>query len=285
MKVGINSEWAPLRVALVHDASNVVDRDRDSIEEDPLVRAKHPEQGPVRREVFIQQHAKLRRLLQDAAVELISPVMQPNAYCQAYTRDPCFVVGDTLFISRMREDYRQLETAGLDEFRDEVAGAVVPDRGVIEGGDVMVLNGGTVLVGTGDITDAEGVAAIRPIVEDQGRTLVRVPHLALHLDCCLAPLPNGKCLFSQARLPEASREVLRPFFSEFLPLDSREDLRFLAANMLWLNPCEVVSTLHAPETNRLLRAMDYRVHKIAYSEVIHCWGSVRCTVGPVRRGP
>ncbi len=282
LDVKVNSEWAPLRVALVHDAGNTTDR--PTAPSDERTRAKHPEQGPVRREVFIEQHSRFRRLLHDAGVRLLSPVTQPGAYCQVYTRDPCFVIDDTLYIGRMREAYRQLETAGLAELRRRVAREVVLEQGVIEGGDVMVLPEEVVLVGTGDISDSVGVAALRGCLERRGRKVVRVPHSALHLDCCLAPLPNGQCLYSDARLPEASRDVLRPFFSRMEPLPPEEDLPFLAANIVWLGPGEVVSTSHAPQTNGLLRALGYVVHEVEYSEVIHRWGSVRCTVCPLVRG-
>lgn len=281
----ISSEWAPLQVALFHDASNMIDRSPEGNMVDPNVLAKHPEQGPVRKEVVIEQHARFRLLLQDKGVRLISPVTQPDAFCQVYTRDPSFVVGDTLYIARMSAKYRQPETAGLTELRRQVAREVVLDRGVIEGGDVMVLSDDLVLVGTGEITDAEGFAALKSHLEGSGRTVIRVRHTALHLDCCLAPLPNHKCLYSGSRLPGSSLDLLRPLFSELLPLDPIEARNHLAANMLWLNSEEVASTTDSPDTNRLLRGMGYAVHEVEYGEVIHRWGSVHCTVGPLVRGP
>jgi N-dimethylarginine dimethylaminohydrolase len=225
----------------------------------------------------------LGRVLREAGVHLLSPKTQPGAFCQVYTRDPCFVVGRTLFVSRMREPYRRLETPGLADIRARVGAEVALDDGVIEGGDVMAVREDVVLVGTGDITDGAGVAALRRHLEPRGITVVRVPHGALHLDCCLAPLPNRAGLFSVSRLPAASRERLSPYFADLIPLPPREDLGFLAANLLWLNPEEVVSTAHAPQTNAGLRQMGYAVHEVEYSEVIHLWGSVRCTVAPLLR--
>lgn len=276
LDLNVNDEWSPLRTAIFHDAENVIDWS-------PTAVVNHPEQGPVRKAVFIEQHAWFRQLLERAGVRLITPATQADALCQAFTRDPSFVIADTLFISRMHEKYRRLETPGLAEIRSQVARHVALDRGDIEGGDVMVLREDLVLVGTGDITTTEGVAALRSVLETQGVKVVRVPHHALHLDCCLAPLPNKKCLISEGRLPPAARGLLRPFFAELLPLPAEEDLRYLSANMLWLNPDEVVSTTHAPETNRVLRIMGYAVHEVQYSEVIRLWGSVRCTVSPMTR--
>src|SRR5205814_1149615 len=162
-------------------------------------------------------------LLQAASVQLIAPLTQIDAFCQAFTRDPCFVIGNTLFIGRMRETYRQLETPGLAEISGTVADKVQLDQGIIEGGDIIVLRDDLVLVGTGDITTVDGVSALRSRLEANRMKVVRVPHDGLHLDCSLAPLPNQKCLFSETRLPKTSRELLRPFFSELLPLNQHED--------------------------------------------------------------
>jgi N-dimethylarginine dimethylaminohydrolase len=284
LQINVTSEWAQLRSALVHDAGNIIDLERLDNAVDSEELARHPEHGSVRRDVFVGQHARFRRLLDDAGVRLISPATQPNAFCQVYTRDPCFVVGNTLFIGRPKEPYRQLETAGLAALRSDVTRTVVLDEGVIEGGDVMALRDDLVLVGTGDITTPPGVAALRECLQDCGVTVVQVPHTALHLDCCLAPLPNHKALYSASRLPQSSRALLQPFFSELMPLDANEDLKYLAANIVWLNPQVVVSTAHAPRTNALLRQMDYLVHEIEYTEIIHLWGSARCTVCPLSRG-
>lgn len=141
LRLSVNSEWAPLRVALFHDADNLIDRVPDE-----AMAAKHPEQGSIRKDVFKRQHFRLRQLLENAGVTLILPQTQADAFCQVFTRDPCFVIGNTFFVSRMREHYRQLETAGLNEVHSRVTRYVILKHGVLEGGDVMVLRDNIVLV-------------------------------------------------------------------------------------------------------------------------------------------
>jgi N-dimethylarginine dimethylaminohydrolase len=121
-------------------------------------------------------------------------------------------------------------------------------------------------------------------LEPAGTRVVPVPHRALHLDCCLAPLPNGEALFTSGKLPEASQEVVRPFFTGLRPLDAEEGRRHLAANLFWLDPENVVSSVATPATNELLRSLGFRTHALDFSDLVAMWGSVRCVTCPLQRG-
>ena len=57
----------------------------------------------------------------------------------------------------------------------------------------------------------------------------------------------------------------------------------LASNLFWLNPDTVLSSTSAPKTNQQLRHRGYEVLEVPYDQLIHTWGSVRCTVCPLER--
>jgi N-dimethylarginine dimethylaminohydrolase len=134
---------------VVHDGSNAVtftlEEVRKKKAERPEEYADHPEAGPSSKDRLIEQHNRFRQLLSEHGVTMLQPQTQQGAYCQVFARDPCFAVGDTLFIGRLRDKYRHAETTGLDGLRTRMAKVVdlSGDRATIEGGDIMVLEGGS----------------------------------------------------------------------------------------------------------------------------------------------
>lgn len=288
LNVRVPNEFGPLRAAIVHDGSNAIDV---TIEDQvrlvpPDELARHPEAGSSARGRLIDQHARFRKLLADRGVTLLSPDTQPDAFCQVFARDPCFAVGDTLFVAGMRDEWRHPETVGLRALRGRFAKVVDLSGGgaTIEGGDVMVLDGGgRVLVGMNRHTNAAGLRKLSDALGADGVEVVRIPHDALHLDCCVAPLPDGEALYAEDKLAR-SVATLRKCFRRLTPLDPDEAARHLAANVFWLDERRVVSGAAARKTNDLLRGRGYEVVELDFSDLVALWGSFRCVVCPVERG-
>ncbi len=287
--VRVTDEFGALRTALVHDASNArtftMEDHKRLIPPDQL--RDHPETGPSSRNRLIEQHAGFRQVLADHGVTLLSAATQADAFCQVFTRDPCFAIGDTLFVGSLRDDYRHRETAGLAQLRREVGKEIdlSGDGAWIEGGDVMVLDQGRVLVGMNRHTNEAGCGKLANHLVRSGVDVIRVPHRALHLDCCLAPLPNGEALYCESKLPEPSVKKLRECFAPapLIRLDPNEAELHLAANMFWINERKVVSNAKAVKTNGLLRKKGYEVIDLDFSHLVHLWGSFRCVVCPLER--
>lgn len=288
--VRVGDEFGALRTALVHDASNAtnltMEDHRRLIPADEL--RDHPETGPSSKERLIEQHARFRQVLADHGVTLLHPVTQADAFCQVFTRDPCFAIGDTLFVGKLRDPHRRSEIAGLIELRREVGNGnlidLAGDDATIEGGDVLVLDQGRrVLVGMNRHTNEAGYGKLATHLARSGVDVIRVPHRALHLDCCLAPLPNGGALYCESKLSEPSVKVLQGCFAPLIPLNPKEAELHLAANVFWINKRKVVSNAPAVQTNRLLRRNGYEVVELDFSDLVHLWGSFRCVVCPLER--
>src|SRR5262245_18796761 len=115
VSINVTDEFAPLKVALVHDACNAIDfgmaEFHKYVETDVL--SEHPESGPVFKQRVVEQQAQFLRLLEFHGVRLINPTPQAEAFCQVFTRDPCFAVGNTLFLGSLRDAYRHPEVGGL----------------------------------------------------------------------------------------------------------------------------------------------------------------------------
>jgi N-dimethylarginine dimethylaminohydrolase len=286
--VDVTDDFAPLRTVLVHNGTNVVSLTTadfaDHVAEEEL--REHPETGPVFWQRVVEQQSALLRLLAFHGVTLTHPETRWRAISQVFTRDPCFAIGDTLFIGTLRGAHRQAEFEGLAPITARVPNVVNlgTDGAMIEGGDVVLPAGGRlVLVGLHRHTNEAGMKNLATHLAGHGREVVAVPHTALHLDCCLAPLPNGEALYAADRLPESSRHLLAPH-PRLIELDREEAALHLAANLLWLNDRHVVSGLACRKTNELLRSKGYEVHEVDFSQLVCLWGSVRCVTCPLVRG-
>src|SRR5262249_41101951 len=98
------------------------------------------------------------------------------------------------------------------------------------------------------------------------------PHRALHLDCCLAPLPRGEALVAADHLSPEALSLLGSHLGDLVPLDRREAALHLAANLLWLDQTQAVSSSAARGTNQLLRSMGYEVHELDFTALTCMWG-------------
>lgn len=285
----VHDEFAELRSAIVHDGGNARDFTMELYRKlvPPEDLAEHPESGPSSKDVLIEQHRRFRDLLAEQGVELIYPETQEGASCQVFTRDPCFAVGETLFVGGLRDEWRRAETAGLRDIRSRF-GRVTDLSGqgaAIEGGDVIVLDAGKlVLVGTRKQTNEGGFRKLADALAGSEIEVIPVPHHALHLDCCLAPLPNHEALYAPGKLPASSLSALAKRFVRLIPLDAEEAARHLAANVFWLDERRVVSGTAAKKTNALLREKGYEVLELDFSALVAQWGGFRCVVCPLERG-
>jgi N-dimethylarginine dimethylaminohydrolase len=288
LAINVKSEFSKLRAVVAHDALNAIDFSMEDFRRyvEPAILQEHPESGPSFRQRVIEQQAQFLRLLKFNGIEVLQPAPQATAFCQVFTRDPCFAVGDTLFLGSLRDAYRHPEVAGLvDIGRTSSAVATLwGDGAVVEGGDVFVIDDGrTALVGTHRHTNEPGLRRLSAELARQNIELIAVPHRALHLDCCFAPLPNGEALIAGTKLADEGRRQLEGRF-HLIELDAVEANLYLAANLLWLDEHRVVSGSAARKTNQLLRSKGYEVHELDFSQLVCLWGSIRCVTCPLFRG-
>jgi N-dimethylarginine dimethylaminohydrolase len=286
--INVKDEFSPLRVVIAHDALNAIDISMEGHRRliEPELLKEHPETGPIFRHRVIEQQAKFLDFLNGNGVEVLAPNPQAAAFCQVFTRDPCFAVRNTLFLGSLRDPYRYPEVAGLvDIGRATPAVAALWGNGaMLEGGDVFVIDDGkTVLVGMHRHTNQAGFDHLAQHFRGPGFEVVAVPHKVLHLDCCFAPLPSGEALIASDRLSDEGRQLLERRF-RLIELDSVEASLHLAANLLWLDERRVVSGSAARRTNELLRSKGYEVHELDFSQVVCMWGSLRCVTCPLVRG-
>src|SRR5687767_2680851 len=96
----IRDEFGRLESAIVHDGANAIDVTLEKVRRlvPPDELRDHPETGPSEKSRVVVQLGRFRELLRSFGVSIVPPVTQPDAFCQVFTRDPCFVIGETLFV-------------------------------------------------------------------------------------------------------------------------------------------------------------------------------------------
>ena len=226
-----------------------------------------------------RQHRAFIDTLESIAVRVHRVPPAVGMPWQMYTRDVAFVVGSTMYFSRER---------GLPEREGEIdvtlealpAGSVVEIvAGPIEGGDVVVHDGGA-FVGLGSRTSPAAVEQLAEHVDV--RTLNLGPNV-MHLDTRLTLLSDRHALVHAPTFGEPDLTSLRERF-ELIEITDAE-CRELATNVLVVDPETVVLDRRQQRIAAQLGRRGYRTITLDYSEPIALSGSFRCATMPLVRTP
>jgi len=205
------------------------------------------------------------------------------AYSFDYTcpRDIGFAIGDLFFICNMsvasRADEYQTIMHHLNNIEEDNIRRA-PEEVIYEGGDVVLLDEGTVLVGINQRTNIKGFEYLRKSLSPQGYAVVPVFHRQLHLDCCLNPLGRGHLLIHPDSLEGNTDSTWRALKRmEWISVDNIER-EHLATNILSINPDTVIARDHSAcaRINRILKEKGYSVEEITFDGVPATGGSFRC---------
>ena len=205
------------------------------------------------------------------------------AYSFDYTcpRDIGFVIGDLFFISNMSVASRADEYRTILHYLSDIDEGNIrrgPEEAIYEGGDVILLDEKTILVGINQRTNDAGFEYLRCCLSPLGYDVIPARHRQLHLDCCLNPLGRGHLLIHPGSLEGNSDDTwqtLKKF--EWIEVDDIER-EHLATNILSINPDTVLVRDHSAcaRVNQVLKEKDYTVEEITFDGVPATGGSFRC---------
>lgn len=297
MRFRINDEFSPLqRVVIGLGAPYQRDKSRVATEmaefpflprtewREDILALRYPTEHGLTRE-FDDYVAALRKY----GVEVLRA--DPGAaYSFDYTcpRDIGFCIGERFFISNMAVPSRSDEILTLSHhLSDYPADCIVrfPPDAIIEGGDVIVLDRDTVLVGINQRTNRAGYEHLRDCLAPLDITAVAVSHSQLHLDCCLNPLGHGHLLIHPASLDGNGEELWR-MLKQWRWIEVDDDEReHLATNVLSVDGSTVIVRDYpgCGKTNTALRQAGYHLEKIKFDGTPAVGGSFRCASLPLRR--
>lgn len=261
---------------------------------------------------FRHQHERLVEVLRSEGVDVVlmrdalngSPRLElmhrsPNL---VYARDTVTVTRAGTVSMRMRNPVRRqepriaaaaLERLDVPKFMD------IRAPGTMEGGDLIFLDGRTLLVGIGNRTDASGLGQLRTATRQEGLDTVgavRLPPWVIHLD--------GTMMIVDEDLAIVHRDSLRgptSVFEKGKPKQRTDLLRFLkkrglrlievtayerqrrATNVITLGPRKLVGYAGHSRVRMLLAKEGVDMIEIEGSELVRGGGGPRCMTAPIER--
>ncbi|TAA72060.1 dimethylarginine dimethylaminohydrolase family protein [Planococcus salinarum] len=232
-------------------------------------------------EKAMQQHKEFLRALQREGVE--TDLLEPSKDFpeQVFTRDIGFTVGETVYIAEMAAEIRKGEEGVLqkwlknNQFKSETLGG---NR--VEGGDVL-LDGETIYVGISSRTSKNAIDELQKKIPDSKVIPISFDEKYLHLDCVFNILSPTEALIFEEALDKETIDMLSRRYT-LIPVDAKEQFA-LGTNVLSIGGRRVFSQPQNVKVNALLRANDFRVIEVDFSEIIKSGGAFRCVTLPLIR--
>lgn len=288
-------ETSPLgRVLLKHARDAFGDQRRIDAAWRPLRYLDAPDAGRARAEY----DAFAASIARSGAEIVYLPPDSETGLDSIYVRDAAVLAPDGVVLCNMGKAARATEPAVMGRYLASIGVPVLgaidghgPGAGRLEGGDVVWLDGGTVVVGEGYRTNVEGIAQLTAILGDRAREVIRVPLVhwsgpedVFHLMSLISPIAPDLALVYSRLLPVFFRDLLR----ERMTLVEVPDEEFdsMAGNVLALAPRRCLMLDGNPETRRRLEAAGCEVWVYEGAEISRkgCGGPT-CLTRPLGRGP
>jgi N-dimethylarginine dimethylaminohydrolase len=233
------------------------------------------------------QHGQLVSVYEAAGVRCHFLEPDPALPYQVFTRDSSTMGPNGTVVTQPAQWWRRGEYAPVIRFHRE---AGIPIRemitaGALEGGDVMIIEPGAVLIGCGG-TRTQDLAADQLAEwfrEDGWEARVQpFPDRYVHIDVIVAVLAEKLAAVCAEVLPAAAVEWLRG--KGFDLLEVSEDQAFtLGANAISLGGERVISAAAAEELNAMMRARGLEVIEVDLSMFTLGGGGPHCLSQALRR--
>jgi N-dimethylarginine dimethylaminohydrolase len=238
-------------------------------------------------ELAAAQHAALVAAYEEAGVRCHFLEADPALPYGVFTRDSSSMGPNGTVITQPAQWWRRGEYAPVIRFYQE---AGIPIRGMItagslEGGDVMIVEPGSVVIGCGE-TRTQQVAAEQLAAwfrEDGWEARVQpIPERYVHIDVLMAVLAEKLAAVCVEVLPGAAVEWLRDKGFDLIEVTA-EAAFTLGANAISLGNERVISAAGAQELNAALRARGLEVIELDLSMFTLGGGGPHCLSQALRR--
>lgn len=210
-----------------------------------------------------------------------------------YVRDAASVAPRGVILCRMGKPLRREEPRALGEYCAKAGWPIlgeIREPGMLEGGDVVWLDGKTAAIGHGYRTNAEGIGQFRESVSADGCDVIEVPLLhwegpqdVFHLMSVLSPVDEGKLLVYSRLLPVPFRKKLLESGFELLDVPDAE-FPGLAGNVLALGSGRCLALAGNPRTAEILNKAGVEVLTYEGREISRKGaGGPTCLTRPIAR--
>jgi N-dimethylarginine dimethylaminohydrolase len=238
-------------------------------------------------ELAASQHAALVSAYEEAGVRCHFLEPDPALHYQVFTRDSSTMGPNGTVVTQPAQWWRRGEYAPVIRFHQEAA---IPIRGMItagslEGGDVMIVEPGSVLIGAGETRTQERSAMqlAEWFREDGWEARVQpFPERYVHIDVLVAVLAEKLAAICSEMLPAPAVEWLRGKGFDLIEV-SAEQAFTLGVNAISLGDERVISGTGALELNAALRDRGITVVELDLSMFTLGGGGPHCMSQALRR--
>jgi N-dimethylarginine dimethylaminohydrolase len=239
------------------------------------------------RSVAASQHAEMVSAYEDAGVRCHFLEPDPSLPYQVFARDSSAMGPNGTFITQLSQWWRRGEYAPAIRFHQDSG---IPIRGMVtagslEGGDVMIVEPGSVMIGSGE-TRTQEVAAVQLagwFEEDGWEARVQpFPERYVHIDVLVAVLGEKLAAVCAEVLPGSAVQWLRDKGFDLIEV-SAEQAFTLGVNGISLGGDRVISARGANQLNDALRARGIKVIELDLSMFTLGGGGAHCLGQALRR--
>ena len=239
------------------------------------------------RTVAASQHAEMVSAYEDAGVRCHFLEPDPALPYQVFARDSSAMGPNGTFITQLSQWWRRGEYAPAIRFHQESG---IPIRGMVtagslEGGDVMIVEPGSVMIGSGETRTQEVAAAqLAGWFEEDGweARVQPFPERYVHIDVLVAVLGEKLAAVCSEVLPGSAVQWLRDKGFDLIEV-SAEQAFTLGVNGISLGGDRVISARGANQLNEALRARGIEVIELELSMFTLGGGGAHCLGQALRR--
>jgi N-dimethylarginine dimethylaminohydrolase len=279
---GVDSEYGRLHDVLLCRPDNYHWLETSAISKATLESGLEFDPGRARR-----QHAELVSIYEGAGVRCHFLEPDPALPYQVFTRDSSVMTPRGAVVTQMRQWWRRGEYAAVIGFYRQ-AGIRIESMitaAALEGGDVMILEPGRVLIGHCEARSQKPAALqLAGLFERQGweARLETFPEDYVHIDVLVSVLAPKLAAVCVEVVSSELVQWLRGASFELIEV-SAEDAFGLGANAISLGDGRVISAASAAPLNEALRARGIEVIELELDSFTLGGGGAHCLAQALRR--
>ena len=239
---------------------------------------KHNIKEIANREIAINQHEKLRKLMERNGVEVINiPELRghPNS---VFVRDTAVCTPDGVIKLRMGLESRRGEEEWILNILEKIGKSKVGEikaPGTVEGGDV-ILSDNIGFIGISQRTNKEGATQISNILKnmDYEPIIIKVPEGHLHLGGAMSLISEDMII---------AVDTIEPTYLTDFEILRVPDAGFISGNVITLGNNRVIVEKRNNVVKKILENHNFNVMELNLSEFVKGSGGPSCLILPVER--